>query len=85
MRKLIPILLFTLISFSINAQLVTTVAGQPEIAGATDGAAFDATFNNSHGLAIGQDGTVYVADRWNHTIRKIELDGTVLPLLEIQV
>ena len=60
--------------------MVTTVAGQLEIAGATDGAAFDATFNNSHGLAIGQDGIVYVADRWNHTIRKIELDGTVSTL-----
>jgi len=80
MRKFITILLFALTSFTINAQLVTTVAGQPEIAGATDGPAFDATFNNSHGLAIGQNGTVYVADRWNHTIRKIELDGTVSTL-----
>ncbi len=77
MRKFITILILAMACFNLGAQLVTTVAGQPEIAGAIDGAAFDATFNNPHGIAIGLDGIVYVTDRWSHTIRKIELDGTV--------
>ena len=70
----------TLPLLNLQAQLVTTVAGQPEIAGATDGAPFDATFNNPHGVAISNEGIVYVSDRWSHTIRKIELDGTVSTL-----
>ncbi len=67
----------TLPLIKLQAQLVTTVAGQPEIVGTTDGEPFTATFNNPHGVAISNDGIVYVSDRWSHTIRKIDLDGTV--------
>ncbi len=77
MIKFIYTLLLILFTNSISAQLVTTVAGQAEIAGTADGAAFDATFSNPHGIAIDQNGIVYVSDRFSHTIRKIELDGTV--------
>ncbi len=80
MIKFTCTLLLILITYSISAQLVTTVAGQPEIAGAANGAPFDATFHNPHGIAIDQNGIVYVSDRFNHTIRKIELDGTVSTL-----
>ena len=76
--KIFFIILFSIfVSINMAAQLVTTVAGQPEIAGSLDGPAFDATFNNPHGIGISQEGIVYVADRWSHTIRRIELDGTV--------
>ena len=81
MRKIIPLIFAVFITLKLQAQLVTTVAGQPEIAGATDGAPFDATFNNPHGIAIGEDGIVYVSDRWSHTIRRIALDGTVSTLV----
>ena len=77
MKNLITLLILFSITINLQAQLVTTVAGQPEIAGASDGSAFDATFNNPHGIAISIGGIVYVSDRWSHTIRKIELDGTV--------
>jgi len=77
MIKFTIILLLSFASLTTTAQLVTTVAGQVEIAGTTDGAAFNATFNNPHGIAIGQNGIVYVSDRFSHTIRKIELDGRV--------
>ena len=74
--------LIFLISTTLNlqAQLVTTVAGQPEIPGSNDGEAFDATFNNPHGIAVDKNGTVYTADRFSHTIRKITLDGMVTTL-----
>lgn len=77
MRTLFLFLFLIFVTIHLQAQLVTTVAGQPEIAGSTDGAPFDANFNNPHGIAISKDGTVYVSDRWSHTIRKIDLDGTV--------
>ncbi len=74
------LLIFVFITIQIQAQLVTTVAGQPEIPGNNDGETFDATFNNPHGIAVGIDGVVYTADRWSHTIRKITLDGMVTTL-----
>jgi len=59
------------------AQIVVTVAGQVEFAGHEDGPAFDATFNNPHGIAVDNDGNVYTADRWSHLIRKITPEGEV--------
>lgn len=52
---------------------VLDVAGAGH-AGLADGSFDEATFNRPHGLAL--DGTVlYVADRANHSIRRLELDG----------
>ncbi|SFQ49374.1 NHL repeat-containing protein [Hymenobacter arizonensis] len=62
------------------AGLVSTVAGQAGRAGRVDGAAPQALFNAPHGLAVGADGTVYVADTYNHTIRRISPSGTVTTL-----
>ncbi|MFK7972323.1 MAG: SMP-30/gluconolactonase/LRE family protein [Bacteroidia bacterium] len=60
------------------AQTVVTVAGQAGIPGDEDGLPrAEARFNNPHGLEVDRDGNVYVADRWNHKIRKIATDGTV--------
>ncbi len=78
MRILLNILLFSfLIQPSLIGQIVVTVAGQAEIPGSINGPAFDATFNNPHGIAIDQNGNVYTADRWSHLIRKITPDGMV--------
>lgn len=54
---------------------VTTVAGAPGIPGYADGPATTARFNGPRGLVIGADGTVYVADTNNHTIRRISPTG----------
>jgi len=61
----------------LEAQIVVTVAGQAEITGTDNGPAFEATFNNPHGIAVDSDGNVYTADRWSHLIRKITPDGMV--------
>lgn len=78
MRTLI-LFLITYLGFVANtkAQIVVTVAGQAEVAGHINGPAFDATFNNPHGIAIDQNGNVYTSDRWSHLIRKITPNGTV--------
>src|SRR5262249_31120892 len=45
--------------------------------GTLDGAAADALFNSPSGLALGPDGTLYVADSGNNTVRAIFPAGVV--------
>ncbi len=57
---------------------VTNFAGDPGgKAGAVDGQGANALFNQPEGLAIDQQGNLYVADFNNGTIRKIAPDATV--------
>ncbi len=57
------------------AGVVTTVAGGS--IGSADGTGTSAQFNMPQGIAIAQDGTIYVADSYNHKIRKITSGGVV--------
>lgn len=50
---------------------VTTLAGKPGESGSTDGARLQARFNRPAGVAVAGDGSVYVADTRNHTVRRI--------------
>ncbi len=59
---------------------VTTFAGQAGVAGAADGPAGSANFNQPFGVAVDQSGNVYVADTANSTIRKISSTGEVVTL-----
>ena len=54
---------------------VTTFAGGSE--GYSDGPATAASFNTPSGLALGPDGSLFVADTGNNQIRKITRDGQV--------
>ena len=60
-----------------QARIVSTFAGSAGIAGAEDGPAASARFREPRGVAAGPEGSVYVADTGNHTIRRIAPDGTV--------
>jgi sugar lactone lactonase YvrE len=51
--------------------VVTTLAGSPGSPGSEDGVGQAALFKYPHGLAIDSATNIYVADRNNHTIRKI--------------
>jgi sugar lactone lactonase YvrE len=53
--------------------LVSTVAGQPGIAGNTQGTGKNATFYLPSGMAIDKDDNLYVADYSNHSVRKLVL------------
>lgn len=59
------------------AGVVTTLAGAAGQTGNADGAGTAARFNAANGIAVTADGTVYVADTGNDTIRRINADGTV--------
>jgi DNA-binding beta-propeller fold protein YncE len=55
---------------------LSIVAGLPGVGGSVDGPVGSARFNAPEGVAVDPDGTVYVADTANHTIRKI-MNGVV--------
>ncbi|MCL2726620.1 MAG: NHL repeat-containing protein [Polyangiaceae bacterium] len=59
-----------------KSYVVSTLAGTGA-AGAADGPGSEASFYYPEGIAIGPDGSLYVADNGNHKIRKIAADGTV--------
>jgi sugar lactone lactonase YvrE len=62
------------------AGFVTTVAGACSSNGAggnVDGPAATAQFSMPWGIAVGQDGTLYVSDKENNNLRKITPDGMV--------
>jgi WD40 repeat protein len=62
------------------AGVVTTLAGAAGQTGDSDGTGSAARFNNPYGVAVDSGGNVYVADTFNHTIRKIAPAGVVTTL-----
>jgi sugar lactone lactonase YvrE len=61
--------------------LVATLAGSVGNPGPLDGSGTGALFNNPQGIAVDDSsGLIYVADSWNHTIRKVTAGGTVTTL-----
>jgi len=59
---------------------VTTFAGAAGIAGMIDGPAATARFNRPFGIAVDSNDNLYVADTYNHQIRKIDTLGNVTRL-----
>lgn len=60
--------------------VVTTLAGTPGAFGNSDGTGASAQFSQPTGVAVDGSGNVYVADRYNSTIRKISPSGAVTTL-----
>ena len=60
--------------------IVTTLAGLAGTSGTADGTNSAARFNQPYGVAVDTNGTVYVADTFNHTIRKITPGGVASTL-----
>ena len=62
------------------AGTVTTLAGSPSVAGSADGTGPGAHFAQTSGVAVDEAGNAFVADMFNHTIRKITPAGAVTTL-----
>lgn len=62
------------------AGVVSTLAGNPGVAGSADGTGIDALFYQPASLALDQVGNVYVADTYDSTIRLVTPAGTVTTL-----
>jgi hypothetical protein len=59
---------------------VSTFAGSPGNAGVADGTGTNAQFFSPQGIAVDAAGTLYVADTFNYSLRKITSAGTVTTL-----
>jgi sugar lactone lactonase YvrE len=60
--------------------MVTTIAGKANSAGSIDGPQSTARFGTASQTAVDADGTLYVADQSNNTIRRIAPNGDVTTL-----
>lgn len=60
--------------------MVSTLAGKLEVEGFADGPGSKARFNHPVGLGVNAQGTVYVADAYNSTVRRISAQGVVSTL-----
>ncbi len=78
--KFLILIINFLISSTLSAQLVSTIAGVLETPGFNDGEALSSRFFNPHGIAVDGSGNIYIADRYNHTVRKISIEGMVTTL-----
>ncbi len=56
---------------------VSTFAGIAGDPGATDGTAATARFDTPSSLALASDGTLFISDTGNHTVRRLDLSGRV--------
>lgn len=58
--------------------IITTVAGNGNNGFSGDGGpATEARLNEPQGVAIGPDGSIYIADTWNSRIRRVAPDGRI--------
>lgn len=63
-----------------SAGVVSILAGRLAVSGSNDGSAEIAQFNFPSGADVDSEGNLYVADRLNHTIRKVSSTGVVSTL-----
>jgi sugar lactone lactonase YvrE len=64
---------------NLDTGMITTIAGTGEAGYSGDGMpGHEATLSGPSGLAVGADGTLYIADTFNGRIRKVDADTNVI-------
>lgn len=61
----------------IQSNITTVIAGRGDPARGDFGPALDARLNNPAGLALDAEGNLYIADRNNHRIRRVDSKGVI--------
>jgi sugar lactone lactonase YvrE len=78
--QLLKFATFLLFVFAVSLQAqdsVTTLAGQPLVSGAANGAGTNALFSDPAAIVADTNGNFFLADSQNHAIRKIATNGVV--------
>ncbi|MEO6724554.1 MAG: hypothetical protein ABIU20_09370 [Blastocatellia bacterium] len=70
----------TILRIDLKTKAVSVVAGIAGRSGNDDGSAAEAHFNGPVGVAVGKDGSIFVADTYNDRIRVIAPNGQVRTL-----
>jgi hypothetical protein len=70
----------TIVRVDAATAAVSVLAGAPGVSGRADGPAQQARFNAPIGVAIGADGTIYLADTYNDRVCALGADGVVRTL-----
>ncbi|MDQ3009910.1 MAG: hypothetical protein M3X11_04310 [Acidobacteriota bacterium] len=70
----------TILRIDLKTKAVSVVAGIAGRSGYSDGSAAEAHFNGPVGVAVGKDGSIFVADTYNDRIRAIAPNGQVRTL-----
>ena len=63
-----------------SSWIVQTLAGSPGVSGSGDGSGVDARFNVPRLLAADRGGNIYVADAYNHKVRKVTPNSGFFPV-----
>jgi sugar lactone lactonase YvrE len=61
----------------VSPTAVSTFSGAANVSGFVDGAVMNARFNMPWGIAMDASGVTYVADTFNHVIRRISTNGVI--------
>src|SRR6185436_13563932 len=70
----------TILRIDLKTKAASVIAGVTGRSGYGDGNAAEAHFNGPVGVAVGKDGSIFVADTYNDRIRAISPDGKVRTL-----
>src|SRR5262249_36974825 len=62
------------------AGVLSVVAGTPGVSGSANGPVATALFKNPRGVALDQQGNIYISDGGNFLIRKLDTNGVVSTL-----
>jgi len=78
MKKLSVILILIALTCVLRAQdAVSTLAGQAQVSGATNGTGTNVLFSDPAAIVADTGGNYFVADSRNHAIRKVTTNGVV--------
>lgn len=70
----------TIVKVDPESKQISVIAGAPNVSGNADGKGAEARFNAPIGVAVDEQGVIYVADTYNDRIRVIAGDGSVKTL-----